>query len=89
MAESDALIGELKAEEGTMIEITGVIPLPPANATIGVSCSWSTKSPAGRSTSMVSPGASVSFIQFDMRPPGTRLTVVMNGSSVSGELDIE
>ena len=40
-------------------------------------------------TSMVVPGASVSFIQFDMRPPGTRFTVVVNRSPVSGELDIE
>ena len=72
-----------------MIEITGVMPLPPANATIGTSVSRSTNSPAGRITSMVSPGASVSFIQFDMRPPGTRFTVVVKGSPVSGELDIE
>ena len=40
-------------------------------------------------TSMVSPGAIVSFIQFDIRPPGTRLTVVVSGSPTSGELDIE
>ena len=33
--------------------------------------------------------ASASFIQFDMRPPGTRFTVVVKGSPVSGELDIE
>ena len=72
-----------------MIEITGVMPLPPANATIGSSDSRSTKSPVGRITSIAAPGASASFIQFDMCPPGTRLTVVVNGSSVSGELDIE
>ncbi len=72
-----------------MIESTGVMPLPPAKATIGASVSRSTKSPVGRMTSTASPAASVSIIQFDMRPPGTRLTVVVNGSSVSGELDIE
>ena len=72
-----------------MIEITGVMPLPPANATIGTSRSCSTKSPVGRITSIVAPGASASFIQFDIRPPGTRFTVVVNGSPVSGELDIE
>jgi hypothetical protein len=72
-----------------MIDITGVMPLPPANATIGVSVSRRTNSPVGRITSMVAPGARASFIQFDMRPPGTRLTVVVRGSPTSGELDIE
>ena len=72
-----------------MMEMTGVIPLPPAKATSGSSRSCSTKSPVGRSTSIVSPARSASFIQFDIRPPGTRLTVVVNGSPVSGELDIE
>jgi hypothetical protein len=37
----------------------------------------------------VSPGARRSFIQFDIGPPGTRFTVVVKGSRVSGELDIE
>ena len=36
-----------------MIEITGVMPLPPANATIGTSRSCSTNSPVGRITSIV------------------------------------
>jgi hypothetical protein len=40
-------------------------------------------------TSMVPPGRSVSFIQFDMRPAATRFTVVVKGSPVSGELDME
>ena len=70
-------------------EMTGVMPLPPANATIGTSVARSTKSPAGRITSMVSPGSRVSFIQFDIRPPGTRLTAVVKRSPISGELDIE
>ena len=71
------------------IEITGVMPLPPANATIGTSVSRSTKSPVGRITSSASPGATESFNQFDMRPPGTRFTAVVKGSSISGALDIE
>ena len=29
------------------------------------------------------------FIQFDIRPPGTRLTAVVKRSPISGELDIE
>ena len=40
-------------------------------------------------TSIVDPGTSVSFIQFDMRPPSTRFTVVVNGSPTSAALDIE
>ena len=36
-----------------MIEITGVMPLPPANATIGTSRSRNTKRPVGRITSIV------------------------------------
>ena len=72
-----------------MIERTGVMPLPPAKATIGVAAARSTKSPVGGITSIVSPGASASFIQFDIFPPGTRFTVTVKGSPVSGELDIE
>ena len=49
------------------------MPLPPAKATIGTSAARSTKSPAGRITSIVSPGASASFIQFDIFPPGDAL----------------
>src|SRR5262249_2764334 len=72
-----------------MIERIGVMPLPPAKATIGVSPARSTKRPAGGITSIVSPGARGSVIQFDIFPPGTRLTVIVKGSPVSGELDIE
>ena len=35
------------------------------------------------------PAQKKSFIQFDMRPPSTRFTVVVNGSPTSGALDIE
>jgi hypothetical protein len=72
-----------------MMERTGVMPLPPAKATIGVSTARSTKSPAGAVASIVSPAATASFIQFDIFPPGTRFTVTVNGSPVSGELDME
>ena len=73
-----------------MIEITGVMPLPPANATIGdVGRRAARTARPAASRRCVSPGASASFIQFDMRPPGTRFTVVVNGSPTSGELDIE
>jgi hypothetical protein len=71
------------------IERTGVMPLPPAKATIGASVARNTNRPAGGIASIVSPGASVSFIQFDIFPPGTRFTVTVKGSPVSGELDIE
>ncbi len=71
------------------MEITGVMPLPPTNATIGASVARRTNRPVGRMTSIVSPADTASFIQFDMRPPGTRFTVVVSGSPVSGELDIE
>ena len=39
--------------------------------------------------SQINRRASASFIQFDIRPPGTRFTVTVNGSSSSGELDME
>jgi hypothetical protein len=65
------------------------MPLPPAKATIGTSAARSTNSPDGRITSIVSPGASTSFIQFDIFPAGTRFTVIVKRSPVSGELDIE
>jgi hypothetical protein len=71
------------------IERIGVMPLPPAKATIGVSAARNTNRPAGGITSILSPGVSASIIQFDIFPPGTRFTVTVKGSPVSGELDIE
>ncbi len=88
-AYTSAISRAVVASAVLMIERTGVMPLPPAKATIGVSAARSTKRPAGGITSIVSPGASVSFIQFDIFPPGTRLTVTVKGSPVSGALDIE
>ncbi len=70
-------------------EITGVIPLPPENATIGVLRGTSVKTPAGRVRASTSPSATSSSIQLETRPPGTRFTVVTNSVSVCGELDIE
>ena len=67
----------------------GVMPLPAPSATSGAGLSRRQKTPAGRVTSTASPGARWSCIQFETRPPGTRFTVVIRSSSVSGELDIE
>jgi hypothetical protein len=63
-------------------ENTGVIPLPAQNATISRS-SWGPRqnTPVGGDASTRSPGRSVSIIQFDTTPPGTRLTVTANSSS--------
>src|SRR4030095_8595711 len=88
-AYTSAISRDVVASAVLMMERTGVMPLPPAKATIGVPAGRSTKRPAGGITSIVSPGASASFIQFDIFPPGTRLTVTVKGSPVSGELDIE
>ena len=70
-------------------ENTGVIPLPPANATIGALPGRSVNTPAGRVSASSSPSATSSSIQFDTRPPATRFTVVVSSVSVCGELDIE
>ena len=68
---------------------TGVMPLPPAKATIGAVDGRSTKRPDGGMTSIRSPAFRWSFIQLDMRPSTTRFTVVLKRSPASGELDIE
>ena len=70
-------------------ENTGVIPLPPAKATIGVVLGRSVKTPAGRVRASTSPSPTRSSIQFDTRPPATRFTVSVSSVSVAGELDIE
>ena len=57
-----------------MSERTGVMPLPAAKATTSPS-PRELKNPAGRATSMRSPVADESIIQFETMPPGTRLTV--------------
>ncbi len=70
-------------------ENTGVMPLPPLNATISPSPGARRKAPAGTLASTTSPGASVSIIQFDTTPPGTRFTVTVSSSSTAGADDIE
>ena len=65
-----------------MIEITGVMPLPPANATIGTSRSCSTKSPVGRITSIVAPGASV--VVHPVRHAAARHALHRRGERVAG-----
>jgi len=67
----------------------GVIPLPPANATIGSALSRRQNTPAGAVTSTASPAARLSCSQFETSPPGTRFTVVISSASLSGLLDIE
>ena len=89
LAYTSAISRAVVASALLMSESTGVMPLPPAKATIGTSAARSTKRPVGGSTSIVSPGASTSFIQFDSFPSGTRFTVTVKRSPVSGELDIE
>ena len=71
------------------IDMIGVTPLPPQNATIGWSPSRGQNTPAGGVTSRMSPSRTVSLSQLDTSPPGTRLTVTARSSSVSGALDIE
>jgi len=71
-------------------DIIGVMPLPPPNSSSGASPSRSTKRPAGGSTSMPWPSASVSWNQLEPLPPATRLTVTLRAApSVSGALDSE
>ena len=71
-----------------MRESTGVMPLPALKATTSPSPrSW--KNPAGRATSMRSPAATWSFIQFETTPPGVRLTVTRSSVSTAGAEDME
>ena len=71
------------------MDITGVMPLPPQKPTIGRSSGGTQKVPDGRVTSRTSPSATWSMNQLETAPPGTRLTVTVRSSSVSGALDIE
>ena len=73
-----------------MIEITGVMPLPPANATIGVVAVVEHEEP-GRAQHLdgVARREGVVHPVRHHARSGTRFTVVVNGSPMSGELDIE
>ena len=70
-------------------EMTGVIPLPPANRTRSPAPGVRRNTPAGQVASISSPTASVSFIQLDTSPSGTRLTVTWSSSSTPGAEHIE
>jgi hypothetical protein len=87
-AYTSAISRAVVASAVLMIERTGVMPLPPRRPRSG-SRRAQYEEPGRGITSIVSPAASVSFIQFDIFPPGTRFTVTVKGSPVSGELDIE
>ena len=72
-----------------MIDIMGVIPLPPANSSSSVMPSLGVKVPPGRSASSFIPGCRLSHSQFDAYPVGVRFTVTRQSESMSGELDSE
>jgi hypothetical protein len=72
-----------------VIDMIGVTPLPPHSATTGASPSGTVNTPDGLVASSTSPSVTLSSSQVDTAPPGTRLTVTVSGSPVSGALDIE
>ena len=61
-----------------IIDIIGVMPLPPPNSSNGTLPSLSTKRPAGGSTSSVPPSFSASLNQLEPLPPVTRFTVTLS-----------
>jgi hypothetical protein len=71
------------------IEITGVMPLPPASSSRSPSKVVGVNRPAGGSTSSTAPGSRVSQIQFEACPSATRFTVIFRCSSRPGVLDSE
>ena len=72
-----------------MIDITGVMPLPPQKPTSGRADSCGQNTPAGLVSSIVSPAERLSRNQFETSPPATRLTVTVSSVSVVGALDME
>ena len=71
------------------IEMTGVIPLPPQQATTGRSSGLGQNTPAGLVTSSSLPASTCSSNQPDISPPGTRFTVTVRSASMPGVLDME
>lgn len=69
-------------------DMIGVIPLPPAKATISESVSRNRNRPSGGAAWISAPSDTVSFSQFDTSPPGSRLTVIRSSSSTGAD-DIE
>ena len=72
-----------------MIDMTGVMPLPPQKPTTGRSACRGQNTPAGLVASTTSPAERWSRSQFETSPPATRFTVTVKSASVSGELDME
>jgi hypothetical protein len=70
-----------------MIDMTGVMPLPAANATRSSSSDAGVNTPTGASTSNSVPTTALSHSQCDPYPSGVRLTVILSGSC--GALDSE
>src|SRR5699024_2356525 len=71
------------------IDMTGMMPLPPATNNRSSSNEFGVKVPAGRSTSRTLPSTTWSQIQFDAYPPAVRLTVTFGFSPHCGELHNE
>jgi hypothetical protein len=70
------------------MEMTGVMPLPPANSRKSSSTDVGQNTPAGASTSTVIPGRSEAQTQLEPYPPSVRLTVTCTRFSC-GALDSE
>jgi hypothetical protein len=66
-----------------MIDMIGVIPLPPASSRRSASRSFGVKIPAGGSTFRRSPGCSFLQIHPDAYPCGVCFTVIVSGASSS------
>ena len=73
-----------------VMDMTGVMPLPPQKPSTGRSLSWGQNTPAGLVSSTTSAlGQTWSRNQLETSPPATRFTVTVRSSSVSGALDME
>jgi hypothetical protein len=67
----------------------GVMPEPAASSNSSSSSESGVNVPAGPAISRMSPARTLSQIQFDTCPPGTRLTVTVGAASIPGALDSE
>ena len=72
-----------------MSENTGVMPLPPANATMSPVAESRQKRPAGRVDSTTSPADNASVNHVETTPSSTRLTLTCSSSTTSGNEDME
>jgi hypothetical protein len=71
------------------MDMTGVIPLPPANMRKSASSDRGVNVPAGGRMSSMLPAVTWSASQLDACPSATRLMVIAGRSPVCGELDSE